>query len=112
MRKESKSMMRILTDIHNRKVRLTDERHVHIESEHPEMIGQLDKLQETLLNPDKIVRSRTDSQVELFYRYYDVTPVTQKYLCIVVKVLPADLFILTAYFTDTIKKGDVLWQRN
>ncbi len=103
--------MRILNDLHNRRVRLTDERQEHIESEHPEMIGQFDKLAETLLNPDQIVKSRTDSQVELFYRHYDSTPVTQKYLCLVVKVLTGDLFILTAYFTDTIKKGSILWPK-
>jgi hypothetical protein len=64
------------------------------------------------LKPEKVVRSKTDSKVELFYRHYDVTPVTQKYLCAVVKVSIPDLFIITAYFTDTIKKGEVLWERN
>ncbi len=63
------------------------------------------------MNPDVIVRSRTDPDVELFYRYYDVTPVTEKYLCVVVKVLAEGAFIITAYFTDTIKKGETLWKR-
>jgi len=75
------------------------------------MSGQIDKIEETLLNPDIIVRSRTDSEVELFYRYYDTTPVTEKYLCVVVKVLTNDIFIITAYFTDKIKRGDILWER-
>ena len=35
-----------------------------------------------------------------------VTPVTEKYLCVVVKV-----FIITAYFTDKIKRGEILWKR-
>ena len=39
------------------------------------------------------------------------TPVTDKYLCVVVKVLTQDLFIITPYFTDTIKKGEVLWEK-
>jgi len=63
------------------------------------------------LNPDRIIRSRIDSDVELFYRYYDVTPISEKYLCVVVKVLVEDLFIITAYFTDTIKRGEMLWER-
>ena len=75
------------------------------------MFGQIDKIQGTLLNPDIIVRSRTDTEVELFYRLYDITPVTKKYLCVVVKVLVRDLFIITAYFTDTIKKGEMLWEK-
>ena len=75
------------------------------------MSGQIDKVQETLLNPDMIVRSRTDSEVELFYRHYDITRVTEKYLCVIVKVLADDLFVITAYFTDTTKRGEVLWGR-
>ncbi len=96
-------------DIRNRRIRLTDEREEHIETNHPEMSVQIDKVQDTLLNPDIIVRSRTDPDVELFYRYYDITPVTEKYLCVVVKVLVDDLFIITVYFTDTIKTGEVLY---
>jgi hypothetical protein len=79
--------------------------------DHPEMEGQIDKVQETLLNPEKVVRSKTDSQVELFYQLYRSTPVTQKYLCVAVKAFADDAFVLTAYFTDTIKKGDILWKK-
>jgi len=75
------------------------------------MSGQINKIQETVSNPDKIVRSRTDPDVELFYRHYDATPVTEKYLCVVVKVLVDDIFIITAYFTDKIKKGEILWEK-
>ena len=41
----------------------------------------------------------------------DTTPVIQKYLCVVVKVLFDDLFIITAYFTDTVKGGEILWEK-
>jgi hypothetical protein len=102
--------MRRLRDVNGRLVRLTDERWEHIENEHPEMAGQLGNVQETLLTPDKIIRSRTDKGVELFYRDYKATPVGQKLLCVVVKVLPDDSFMITAYFTDTVKKGLVLWE--
>jgi hypothetical protein len=103
--------MKWFKEIKGRQIRLTDEREEHIESDHPEMSAQTDKLRETLLNPDKVIRSRTDPNVELFYRYYDVTPVTEKFLCVVVKVLANDLFIITTYFTDAMKRGEVLWQR-
>ncbi|MCW7075580.1 MAG: PBECR2 nuclease fold domain-containing protein [Candidatus Methanospirare jalkutatii] len=103
--------MKWFRDIHNRQIRLTDERREHIEVDHPEMSGQIDRIRETLLNPDVIVRPRTDSEVELFYRYYDTIPVTEKYLCVVVKVLTDDIFIITAYFTDKIKRGETLWKR-
>ena len=58
------------------------------------MSGQIDKLRETLRNPDKVIRSFTDPEVELFYKYYDVTPVTKKYLCVIIKVFAEDLFII------------------
>lgn len=61
--------MKWFKDIHGRQIRLTDEREEHIEADHPEMSGQIDKLRETLRNPDKVIRSFTDPEVELFYKY-------------------------------------------
>ena len=103
--------MKLFGDIHNRRVRLSYERQEHIETDHPEMSGQIDKVQEVLLNPDIIVKSRVDAQVELFYRSYKETYVGEKHLCVVVKVLFDDPFIITAYLTDTIKGGQILWER-
>ena len=37
--------------------------------------------------------------------------VKEKYLCVVVKLSIGDLFIITSYFKDMVKKGDVLWER-
>jgi hypothetical protein len=48
---------------------------------------------------------------ELFYRHYCITPVTDKHLCVVVKSILEDLFIITAYFTDSIKRGEMLWEK-
>jgi len=89
---------------------LSDERKHHIESEHPEMVGQFVRVAETLRQPHTIVRSRVDEEVELHYRLYETSPVTQKYLCVVVKDVPDNPFIITAFYTDTVKKGDVLWE--
>lgn len=62
--------MKWFVDFYSRKIRLTDERLEHIELDHPEMSGQIDQIGETLANPDFVVRSRTDSEAELFYRHY------------------------------------------
>ena len=51
--------MKWLKDVHNRQIRLTSERQEHIESDHPEMFGQIDRVQDTLSDPDIIVKSRT-----------------------------------------------------
>jgi hypothetical protein len=37
------------------------------------------------------------------------TRVGDKYLCVVVKLIADDAFVLTAYLTDTVKKGRLLW---
>jgi hypothetical protein len=103
--------MQLFNDIHNRVIRLTAERQQHLQTAHPEMTEAIPRIAETLTNPDKIVRSRTDTTVELFYRHYPSTAVTSKFLCTVVKVLPDDNFIITAYYTDTIKRGESLWQK-
>jgi hypothetical protein len=103
--------MKWFNDIHGRQVRLTIERREHITVDHPEMFEQIDRIEDTLLNPDKIIRSKMEPQVELFYRYYGTTPVTEKYLCVIVKVSVSDLFIITAHFTDTMRGGETLWER-
>ena len=103
--------MKWFNDIHGRRIRLTEERQLHIEADHPEMSGQITMIETALLNPDMVVRSKTDPQVELFYRYCKIAPVPEKYLCLVVKIVPDDLFIITAYFTDTMKGGEILWEK-
>jgi hypothetical protein len=98
-------------DIRNRAIRLTDERLQHLETDHPEMVGQIARIAATLAEPDRIVRSRADATVELFYKWYASTPVTAKFLCVVVKALPDDPFMITAYHTDAVKRGAVLWEK-
>jgi phage-Barnase-EndoU-ColicinE5/D-RelE like nuclease2 len=83
-------------DIRNRSIRLTDERLHHLETDHPEMIGQISRIAETLADPDRIIRSRTDATVELSYKWYASTPVTAKFLCVVVKAISDDPFMITA----------------
>lgn len=65
----------LFTDARNRSIWLTEERRLHIETKHPEMTGIISRLEETLVNPDTIVQSRTDETVELFYKHYLSTPV-------------------------------------
>ena len=103
--------MEWFTDVYKRKIRLSEDRRKHIEDDHLEMADQFDKIHATILNPDLIIRSKTDPTVEMFYQHYKTTPVTEKYLCVVIKVLHDDLFVITAYFTDSIKKGETLWRR-
>lgn len=75
------------------------------------MAGQLDRIVNALADPDTIIRSRTDVSVELFYKYYASAPVSMKFLCIVVKKSRDDNFIVTAYYTDSVKQGERLWEK-
>ncbi len=68
-------------------------------------------IEETLRNPERVVQSFSDPQAHLYYRFYFRTIVGGKYLCVIVKTLASDAFVLTAYLTDRIKKGVPLWPR-
>lgn len=65
-----------------------------------------------LSDPDRIIQSKTDVSVALYYKFFEATPVTSKHLCIVVKAATDNPFIITMYFTDSVKKGEVIWERN
>lgn len=101
---------RIWTDFQGHEVRLSGERWRHI-AEHPEMAGMDAMLEETLRTPELVIRSRSDPAAALYYRYYQHTLVGGKWLCVVVKYSMVEPFVLTAYLTDTPKKGELLWRK-
>jgi hypothetical protein len=103
--------MKIFQDYKGRPVKLADERVEHLESQHPEMMSQGKRISETLPHPERVIRSKTDSSVELFYKHYRTTPVSEKFLCIVMKAAKDDNFVIIAYYTDRIKGGDLLWEK-
>ena len=57
-----------------------------------------------------VITSLSDPSVRLYYRYRPRTLVGGKYVCVVVKTTSADAFVLTAYLTDSVKKGAPVWQ--
>lgn len=66
-------------------------------------------IQEALSNPEVVRVSNTDGAVHLYYRYREGAIVGDKWLCVVVKYLDNDAFIITAYLTDKPKQGEQLW---
>jgi len=99
-----------IADYAGNSIRLTDERLSHIK-EHPEMAAHEAKIAETILTPDIVVKSRTDDEVRLYYKAYSGLSIGDKHLCVVVKFRQDDAFAVTAYFTDSVKQGDVLWKK-
>jgi hypothetical protein len=88
--------MKILQDFRGMAIRLTDERLAHI-LEHPEIAGMEAEIGRTLRKPEMVVESLSD------YKAHG------KYLCVVVKIGRDDAFVLTAYLTDTVKRGKPIW---
>lgn len=102
-------MDHVFTDYRGKTIRFSEERIHHIE-EHLEMNHFEEHIRDTLLNPKAVVRSNRDPEASLYYRYYMGTRIGDKWLCIVVKDDNKDAFVLTAYFTDKIKKGEIVWK--
>jgi hypothetical protein len=75
------------------------------------MVSQIARISEALAEPDRIIRSRTDALVELFYRHYASTPVSSKFLCIAVKAIRDGNFIIKAYYNDSVKRGELIWEK-
>ena len=100
--------MKTLKDCFGHSVRLTDERLAHI-LEHTEMMEMGAELERVLLQPQLVRRSRSDEAVRLFYEFYAQTIVGGKWLCVVVKYMENDAFVVTAYLTDKPKAGEDLW---
>ena len=98
----------ILINHTGQEIRLTTERRDHI-LEHPEMADQFDRIQETIQSPEKIIATVADHSVCIYHRYYEITPVTSKFLLVAVKMLEDDAFVLTAFFSRREKKGTVIW---
>lgn len=100
--------MKTLKDCFGQAVRLTDERLAHI-LEHAEMADKSEEIERVLLQPQLVRRSRSDEAVRLFYEFYAQTIVGGKWLCVVVKYVQNDAFVVTAYLTDKPKAGEDLW---
>ena len=103
-------MQKNYTDILGNNIRLTHERFDHI-AEREEMRGQANKIEETLLSPDIVKVSKYDPDVLLYYKLYENTPVTKKFLVVIAKAGETDSFILSSFFTDKIKEGETQWQK-
>jgi len=77
-----------------------------IEKKHPPLLGRQREIVEALTQPDEIRRSQSDSAVMLFYLRSG-----RRWVSAVVRSgIPASRLI-TAYPTDKIKQGELLWRR-
>jgi len=68
-----------------RRIRLTRVQWLHIVFFHPEVEGEQDKIKSALREPEVVVEGAT-SDTKVCYRMFKATPVSRKYLAVVVKV--------------------------
>ncbi len=77
---------------------------------HPELTGHEDWVANALLHPQEVRRSISDPTVMLFYQFRSNTIAGDKWFCVVAKYVEDDAFVVTAYLTDKLKKGDLVWR--
>lgn len=68
--------------------------------------GKQKLVMQTLVDPGIIKRSSKDRDVYLYYHKLD-----GKFLCAVTKHENGTGFLITAYLTDKIKEGDIIWTK-
>jgi hypothetical protein len=90
-------------------VRVSRQQWIRISTiKHQTMAGRENEMRHVLLDPEQIRRSRKDATVYLFYRA--VRP--GRWICVVAKQVDNESgFLVTAYPTDTIKQGEMVWRR-
>lgn len=73
---------------------------------HPVMRGKEALVRKALQEPVQIRRSLRDPSVHLYYG-----PDPPYHVCVVVKCMNGEGFIVTAYRTEVVKEGEVIWPR-
>lgn len=91
-----------ITDKTGRKIHLSKKQWTHIRKKHPE-VEDLEILKEGLEKPDKITDYSYDSSVRYYYKYFKDKQPPKRFLCIAIKYLNGEGYIITAYFEKKIK---------
>ena len=78
-----------------------------VTKKHDPMIGRDEDVVDVLQFPDEVRRSRKDINVFLFYRLER----PGRWICVAAKRPNGQGFLLTAYPTDSIKQGELIWMK-
>jgi hypothetical protein len=100
---ESADRLDTYYDFQGQAVRLTRRQWSHALERHSYLNAMQRAVRETLQDPDEVRKSFSDpDSTKVYYKWYTDTRVGDKWLCVVVKFLENDAFVLTAYETDNI----------
>jgi hypothetical protein len=107
------NVLQTVISVNGHVIRITEKQWAHVTENHDYMSGNLDKILETLADPERIVEGEQGEVLAL--REYESTNITHKTAVVVYRDEPAG-FLITAFFTskpDKIeKKGRVLWSQS
>ncbi len=76
-----------------------------INIKHREMEDREETVKAVLSKPDTIRKSKIDESVFLYYKQED------KLYCVVVRHEGVEGFLITAYPTDKVKEGEIIWTK-
>ncbi|TAH48299.1 MAG: DUF4258 domain-containing protein [Chloroflexota bacterium] len=89
------------------KVRITEDYWTFlITIKHPPMRGREQGVKQTLADADEVRISKIDKNVYLYYKRIE-----KRYVCVVVRHLNGEGFVISAYPTDAMKEGVVKWKK-
>lgn len=88
-------------------VRTSEEYWQKVIVKHPDIANLELEVQQALANPDEIHRSSRDENILLFYAVLKA----KRWVVAVAKRINGDGFLITAYQTDAIKEGELLWHK-
>lgn len=92
-------------------VEVTDERYAHILKGHTDLVLRYwAKVPETLAHPNQVFRSDKDPDGTVFIKWYD--DLQKNILVVVIRDANGRLWLVTAYMTRKIPKGEVLWAQS
>jgi hypothetical protein len=102
----------VITDFQGQQIRLTVGQWNHVLAEHPYMSDMEWAVRETLEDPEEVRQSRKNPNTgRLYYRWYTNTALGNKWVLVIVKFLAHDAFISTAYVTNRIRPGGLIWRK-
>ncbi|KKI97993.1 hypothetical protein [Prochlorothrix hollandica] len=88
-------------------VRTSEDYWQRIVLKHPDIADLQELVEQALAAPDEVRCSRQDAAVFLFY----LSRAPNRWVVSVARRLNGDGFLITAYQTDAIKEGELLWPR-
>ena len=92
-------------------VECTDERYAHILEGHSDLVLRYwERVSETLAYPNRVFRSDQDPNGTVFIRWYD--DLEKNILAVVISDANGRHWLITAYMTRKMPKGEVLWVRS